>query len=156
MSTTTRAARRSLHRFLATFMFAAIATLLPSAASAQHGDVEAMKAALTASAAAWNANDLEGHVAMYSDTAAMMGGNGPVRGRDRVKAMLGGGFWRDGKPLQQLRFEEIAVRLVGHSAAVTTGKFILTGGGRPDLTGRFTTVWAKEGDTWRVMHDHSS
>ncbi len=37
-----------------------------------------------------------------------------------------------------------------------TGGFALTGGGRPDATGRFTLVWQRTAAGWRIIHDHSS
>ena len=54
--------------------------------------------------------DLDRHVAPYADSATMMGGRGLIRGRPAIRALLERGFWRDRKPLQQLRFEEIVVR----------------------------------------------
>ena len=111
---------------------------------------------LNAIAVAWNAADLERHVAPYADSATMMGSRGLIRGRNAVRDLLARGFWQDGKPLQQLRFEEVEVRMLGRGdAAVVTGKFILTGGGRPEASGRFTTVWELRGGRWLTVHDHS-
>ena len=36
-----------------------------------------------------------------------------------------------------------------------TGKYVLTGGNRPPRSSWFTTVWRKEKDGWRMIHDHS-
>jgi len=86
----------------------------------------------------------------------MMGNNGLIWGRPAIRALLERGFWREGKPLQQLRFEDVVIRLVGgNNAAIVTGKFILTGGGRPDASGRFSTIWEKKNGTWMTVHDHS-
>jgi hypothetical protein len=38
---------------------------------------------------------------------------------------------------------------------VVTGKFVLTGDGRADTTGRFSTVWEQRGGRWITVHDHS-
>lgn len=113
-------------------------------------------AALAASAEAWNRGDLNGHVAMYADSAAFMTGSGPVVGRARTADTLREAFFRDGRPVQQLRFESITVRPLGTGHALVTGHFILSGGGQPDATGWFTTVWARGRDGWRILHDHSS
>jgi uncharacterized protein (TIGR02246 family) len=111
---------------------------------------------LDAIAVAWNNNDIERHVAPYADSATMMGSRGLIRGRNAVRDVLLRGFWRDGKALQQLRFDEVEVRMLGRGdAAVVTGRFILTGGGRDEVTGRFTTVWELRDGRWLTVHDHS-
>jgi uncharacterized protein (TIGR02246 family) len=115
-----------------------------------------MRAELEAIAVAWNANDIERHVAPYADSATMMGSRGLIRGRNAIRDLLARNFWQEGKALQQLRFEEVEVRMLGRGdAAVVTGKFILSGGGRADATGRFTTVWELRGGRWQTVHDHS-
>ena len=129
---------------------------LTSLARAQDPDTTAIRVELQAIADAWNAADMDRHVALYADSATMMGSRGLIWGRSAIRAVLERGFWQDGKPLQQLRFEEIVIRLVGgNNAAVVTGKFILTGGGRPDVTGRFSTVWERKNGRWLTVHDHS-
>lgn len=115
-----------------------------------------LRAELDAIAKAWNESDMPGHVVVYADSATMMGSRGLIRGRDAIRAVLERGFWRDGKPLQQLRFEEVEVRMLGRGdAAVVTGKFVLTGGGRDEQSGRFTTVWERRDGRWLTVHDHS-
>lgn len=112
--------------------------------------------AMEASAAAWNRGDMAGHVALYTDSAAMMGKNGPIVGRDVIRGLLERGFWAGGKPAQQLAFDEIAVTPLGPDHAMLTGKCILTGGGKPEYTCRFTTIWQRTAAGWRIIHDHSS
>ena len=115
-----------------------------------------MRAELEAIAVAWNNNDIVRHVAPYAPSATMMGSRGLIRGRNAIRDVLARGFWQDGKALQQLRFEEVEVRMLGRGdAAVVTGKFVLTGGGRADATGRFSTVWELRGGRWQTVHDHS-
>jgi uncharacterized protein (TIGR02246 family) len=141
-----------------TLLFATLLTVSASTIiSAQTADTTAIRAELQAIAEAWNRNDLDRHVAPYADSATMMGGRGLIRGRPAIRALLERGFWRDGKPLQQLRFEEIEIRPVGGpNAAIVTGKFILTGGDRPEVTGRFTTIWERQRGRWVTVHDHSN
>src|SRR5262245_5053897 len=108
------------------------------------------------SAAAWNRGDLDGHVAMYTDSAAMMGRNGPMVGRMVIRGILERGFWTGGKPAQQLSFSDLVVTPLGAEHAMLTGKCTLTGGGKADFTCRFTTIWEKRPNGWRIIHDHSS
>lgn len=113
-------------------------------------------AELQATADAWNAADLPRHVRPYADSATMMGSRGPVPGRDAIAGVLSRGFWREGKPLQQLRYESIVVRELGPQHALVTGRFVLTGGGQADRSGWFTLVWQQVGGQWVIIHDHSS
>jgi len=118
--------------------------------------VAAIPAALAASAAAWNAADLAGHVRPYADAATFMGGQGPVEGRDRIGEALARSFWKDGTPTQQLSFDRIVVRPLGDRHALATGHFLLTGGGEADKAGWFSLTWEKTEAGWRIVHDHSS
>jgi ketosteroid isomerase-like protein len=85
-----------------------------------------------------------------------MGSSGPIRGRDRVGESLARSFWRDGKPKQKLSFDRIEVRSLGEVHVLSTGHFVLTGGGEADRSGWFSLVWAKTADGWLIVHDHSS
>jgi uncharacterized protein (TIGR02246 family) len=105
---------------------------------------------------AWNRNDLAGHVAAYGDSAVFMVARGPLIGRERIRASLERSFWVDGKPRQQLRFEEIEIRMLGSRDARVMGRFVLFGGGLAEASGRFTTIWEKIDGRWRIIHDHSS
>ena len=57
--------------------------------------------------------------------------------------------------MQLLRYEHMDVRMLGKEHALVTGQYVLTGGGGPDRTGWFTTVWARTRQGWRMIHDHS-
>ena len=109
--------------------------LLAAPALAQPAAEDAIPRLLQASSDAWNAADLDGHVAIYADSARFMTGNGPVTGRHRTRALLEQHFWRDGQPLQQLHFEQITVTPLGAEHALVTGRFVLTGGGKTSAAG---------------------
>ena len=111
---------------------------------------------LQSTADAWNRTDLAGHVAPYADSAAFMTGRGPMIGRHQIEASLRRGFWRDGKPLQMLRYQHVGVRALGRNHALVTGRFVLTGGGRDDAAGWFSLVWERGPKGWEEIHDHSS
>ncbi|HXI21846.1 MAG TPA: nuclear transport factor 2 family protein [Gemmatimonadales bacterium] len=116
---------------------------------------QAIQSAMRASAEAWNRGDIDGHVAMYTDSATMMTRNGPITGRGTIEGLLARAFWRDGKPLQQLSFDDLVVRPLGRDYALLTGKFTLSGGGKPDVSGRYSLVWERTPAGWRIIHDHS-
>lgn len=125
-------------------------------ASAQNDATAVIPAALRASADAWNKADLPGHIGLYTDNATFMGANGPIQGRERVGESLARSFWRDGKPKQTLSFDRIDVRPLGDRHALSTGHFVLSGGGEAERSGWFSLTWEKAGAGWRIIHDHSS
>ena len=116
---------------------------------------QALRRAFQTAENTWNAADLAGHVAMYADSATFMTGRGPLTGKGRIEDVLRRSFWVDGKPTQQLEFRDLVVRPLGNDNALVTGQFILSGGGKPNATGRFSTVWQRTAAGWRMIHDHS-
>jgi ketosteroid isomerase-like protein len=106
-------------------------------------------------AAAWNRGDLAGHVAAYADSAVFMA-PGPVVGREKIQASLARSFWREGRPAYTLRYEDVSLRPLGRDHALMTGRFVLSGGDRPERSGWFSLVWERTAEGWRIIHDHSS
>jgi ketosteroid isomerase-like protein len=119
------------------------------------GDAATIRATLDSTAAAWNRGDLNGYLAAYVDSAMEMGATGVETGRSRIEATMKAGFWRTGRPLQTLHYENVEVRPLGGDKALVTGRFVLTGAGRPDRTGVFTTLWLRTAAGWRMFYDHS-
>jgi uncharacterized protein (TIGR02246 family) len=105
---------------------------------------------------AWNRADLDGHVAMYTDSATMMSGQGPRGGREVIRGMLERGFWAGGQPKAKLDFSDLQVRPLGRDHALMTGAFLLTFPDGRTTNGRYSLVWVRERGQWRIMHDHSS
>jgi ketosteroid isomerase-like protein len=110
---------------------------------------------LNGTAEGWNAGQLSRYLAVYVPGATEMTSDGPKGGVEHIEQTMKNGFWKTGRPLQVLRYESVKVSLLGKKNALVTGQYVLTGGGRPDRTGWFTTVWIKTKDGWRMMHDHS-
>ena len=140
------------------------AMALAATAYAAYGDPAAKKpesaeaqirAALNSTADGWNKGDLGQYLAVYTESATEMGPNGPRGGVKVIEQTMRGGFWKTGRPLQQLRYEHVDVRMLGKENALVTGQYVLTGGDRPDRTGWFTTVWTRTRQGWRMIHDHS-
>jgi uncharacterized protein (TIGR02246 family) len=132
----------------------------PSPAALSADDVTETRALLVRlmeqSRDAWNRSDLNGHVAMYTDSATMMSAQGPRGGRDVIRGMLERGFWAGGQPKAQLQFSDLQVRPLGRDHALMTGAFLLTYPDGKTSGGRYSLVWVREGGEWKIMHDHSS
>lgn len=114
-----------------------------------------IRAVLNSTADGWNKGDLAQYLAAYTPSATEMLSDGPKGGVEVIEQTMRNGFWKTGRPLQQLRYEHLDVRMLGKEHALVTGQYVLTGGGRPDRTGWFTTVWMHTRRGWRMIHDHS-
>ncbi len=115
-----------------------------------------IRALLGESAAAWNRGDLDGHLADNADSIRFRTSKGPIVGKGGTADALRKAFFRDGKPIQALRFEQVSVKPLGAAHALVVGRFVLTGGGQEERSGWFSTVWERQPAGWRVIHDHSS
>lgn len=107
------------------------------------------------SAADWNKADLDAFMALYDTASTFMFSTGPV-GLGKMRANYEKGFFKDGKPIQQLRFEDLEIRSLGADHALLTGKFVLSGNNLADRKGIYTLVFVKRGSGWKILHDHSS
>ncbi len=143
--------------------------------------VEAM---LDASAASWNAGDLDGFIDDYTESPdlAFVGSNGVTRGIAEVRAQYESGYWSTGAPLDSLRFEDIEVQPLGERHALALGRYVLYRPAGVDLpagstagpgtaetagdevadgetvtsTGWFSLVLGLDEGRWRILHDHTS
>jgi uncharacterized protein (TIGR02246 family) len=118
-------------------------------------DAAAIRAVFDTTAAGWNRGELAVYLSAYVDTATAMGSTGLVRGVKGIEGQMRAGFWRTGRPLQMLSYDHLEIRPIGPDQAIATGQYILTGGGRPDRTGWFSTIWVRTPKGWRMVHDHS-
>lgn len=131
------------------------ATATPAAAQRTVDEPAAIRAELQRTADGWNAGNLDAYLASYDDSIVSRGRDGFVRGKAAAAEVMKNGFWKTGKPLQKLRYENLDIRMLGRDHALMTGQFVLSGAERPEQTGWFTTVWKKTPAGWRMIHDHS-
>ncbi len=111
------------------------------------------------SATAWNRADLTGFLATYADdprTAFM--GQTVTLGLDSIRARYIRSYFKDGKaPRDQLAFDELETRMLGPNHALMRGRCILTNPADNSKTYcRYSLVWEKRPEGWRIIHDHSS
>lgn len=118
-------------------------------------DEAAIRALFDSTAAGWNRGDLAVYMSPYADSAVGAGAGSFDVGKAAIERTMRAGFWRNGRPAQELHYENIRVRMLGADYALVNGEFVLTGGGRPERRGLFSTVWARTSDGWRMINDHS-
>ena len=108
------------------------------------------------SAAAWNRADLEGFLTTYANDAVFIGRNVTI-GMDAIRTSYQQNYFRDGQPRQQLAFDELETRMLGPNHALMRGRCILTNPADNKQTFcRYTLVWERRPDGWKIIHDHSS
>ena len=120
-------------------------------------DDAAIRGVLEAQRDAWNAGDLEGYMAGYEHSDALVftsGGNirrGWQETHDKYAARYGG----DSSTMGHLEFELHEVRPLGADGAVVLGHWYLTE--TPESgSGVFSVVFLRTAEGWKVVHDHTS
>jgi uncharacterized protein (TIGR02246 family) len=110
------------------------------------------------SAAAWNRADLDGFLATYADDprTAFVGARVTL-GLDSIRGNYIRNYFRTGAPRDQLAFDELETRMLGDDHALMRGRCILTNPADNSKTYcRYTLVWERRPEGWRIIHDHSS
>lgn len=117
----------------------------------------AIRRMLDASATAWNRGDLQAFLSDYAeeDETSFVSGRVVHYGyswiRDNYAPRFEPGVARD-----SLRFEELASRPLGADHALATARYVLFRGDSVTSTGLFTLVLRRDGEDWKILHDHTS
>ena len=138
-----------------TIFLLTLATLTVSGQKTPNTEAAQIRSVLQITAEGWNSGDLSKYLFAYVPEATEMLSTGPAGGVEAIEKTMKEGFWKSGRPLQQLRYENLVVRMLGKKNALVTGQYVLSGANRPDRSGWFTTVWTKTKAGWRMIHDHS-
>jgi uncharacterized protein (TIGR02246 family) len=98
---------------------------------------------------AFNAGHADRLAALHAKDAAWVDSNGTVHsGREAIRAVLAKAFAAD--PGRTIEFAVEQVRPLGDDVLLETGSSIVTGPDGERSTSACTTVYAKEGDEWRI------
>lgn len=142
-------------------LFAALVGIVVSAKRVQQpgnedSDIAAVRAVLEAQASAWNRGDIAGYMDGYAreETTTFVSGDTVVRG---WKTVLNRYTTRYGtrEKMGRLTFSELEFKPLGAAWLLASGRWQLT---RATDTphGRFTLVFRRGADGWRIIHDHTS
>ena len=127
----------------------------PSPAGDPQADIAAL---LRRSASDWNRGDLPGFMSDYardSLTSYMAAGHvmyGWQAMYDRYQA----NYFAPGKSRDSLSFDELHVRVLTPDFAYATARFKLSHRDSVVASGPFTLILQRQGDRWRILHDHTS
>lgn len=142
----------SIAFFLLVALFLGSSPLVFAATS----DVRQISAVLEAQAEAWNRGDIDGYMNGYARDPGteFVGGDTLTRGwqtvRDRYKKK-----YDSREKMGTLKFSELKITPICSDAALVTGRWKL--GRKLDRPhGRFTLLFRKRPEGWRIVHDHSS
>ncbi|HTI05674.1 MAG TPA: DUF4440 domain-containing protein [Gemmatimonadales bacterium] len=115
-------------------------------------------AMLQRSASDWNRGDLAGFMSDYAQdslTSYMAAGHVQY-GWQPLYDRYQKNYFAPGKSRDSLAFEELRVRVLTPDFAYATARFTLLRRDSVVASGPFTLVLQKQGDRWRILHDHTS
>jgi ketosteroid isomerase-like protein len=107
-------------------------------------------------ARAWDRGDVEGFMRGYwnSKDLVFVSGDSVTRGwqptLDRYKKN-----YNSKEKMGSLKFTDLEIDVLSRNAAVVLGSWSLTRAG-DNPKGKFTLIFKKFGDSWRIVHDHTS
>jgi len=116
----------------------------------------AVRAVMEAQSQAWNRGDIEGYMAGYerSQNTVFVSGDDVTRGwqpvLDRYKKK-----YDSREKMGTLTFSDLEVTPIGNDAAVVLGRWHLKRA-NDEPHGRFTLLFRKTKQGWKIVHDHSS
>ena len=142
-----------------------IITIFPPSLSAQHSAgatkrhdkiAAAIRAVLEAQSEAWNRGDIEGYMNGYwrSNETVFISGDSLTRGwqtvLDRYKQN-----YNSREKMGTLTFSDLEITPIGNDSAVVIGRWHLQRA-KDEPHGRFTLIFRKTKQGWRIVHDHTS
>lgn len=115
-------------------------------------------AMLERSAADWNRGDLAGFMSDYArdSLTSYVSGAHVQYGWQALYDRYERNYFAPGKSRDSLAFEELRVRALTPDFAYATARFRLLRGDSVVASGPFTLVVQRQGDRWRILHDHTS
>ncbi len=127
------------------------------AGSLPAGSAEAeIRAVLQAQAEAWNRGDLDGYMNGYArgNATVFVSGDTLTRGwkivRDRYARK-----YNSREKMGTLSFSEVNVTTLSADTALVAGRWkLIRSDDQPH--GRFTLLFRRTGEGWRIVHDHTS
>jgi ketosteroid isomerase-like protein len=118
--------------------------------------IVAVQAVLKAQADAWNRGDIEGYMDGYArgDNTVFISGDNLTRGwqtvLDRYKRN-----YNSREKMGTLTFSDLGITVLSKDAALVLGRWhLLRANDEPH--GRFTLVFRKTKQGWKIVHDHTS
>jgi uncharacterized protein (TIGR02246 family) len=118
--------------------------------------VAAVRAVIDAQSAAWNRGNIEGYMDGYARSAdtIFVSGDNVTRGWQTVLDHYKKNYDSREK-MGTLTFSELEITPLGNDTAIALGRWRLQRT-KDEPHGRFTLVFRKTKQGWRIVHDHTS
>ena len=147
------------YRILKSLLLVTIVTAsIPSLAQNRGNDrlIIAVRAVLDAQLAAWNRGDLEGYMDGYqrSPDIVFISGDRVTRGWQTVLERYKRSYDTREK-MGVLTFSDLEITILSKDAALVFGRWQLKRS-KDEPRGRFTLLFKKTKNGWRIVHDHTS
>ena len=113
-------------------------------------------AVMNAQAAAWNNGDIEGYMRGYwnNEKLAFISGDSVTRGWQSTLERYKKGYDSREK-MGTLKFSDLAIDILSKDAATVLGSWSLTRA-KDNPHGKFTLIFRKFKEGWRIVQDHTS
>jgi uncharacterized protein (TIGR02246 family) len=141
----------------ATILLFAIIPLLAGGTDKRESKIiAAVRAVIDAQREAWNRGDVEGYMDGYarSEDTIFVSGDTVTRGwqtvLDRYKKN-----YNSREKMGTLTFSDLEITPIGGDAAIVLGRWRLQRA-QDEPHGRFTLIFRKTKQGWRIVHDHTS
>jgi uncharacterized protein (TIGR02246 family) len=142
--------------FLAVYVLSATAPVAPGGQGKNAGAITEIRAVLHAQQEAWNRGDIDGFMNGYarSGSTVFVSEDAVRRGWENVRERYLKKY-SDRAKMGVLTFSDLEIMPLGSDSAVVLGRWKLKRAqDRPH--GRFTLIFRKTADGWRIVHDHTS
>lgn len=151
--------KRPILRILALLpLFATVAAQEPSSGNATNDTRAAVEQVLRTQQDAWNHHDLEAFMAGYwnSPDLTFFSGAKETVGWQATLDRYRTTYASPGHEMGKLDFSDLRVQSLGPDAAFVRGAWQLTLSDGKTPHGRFTLIFRKLPDGWKIIHDHTS
>jgi ketosteroid isomerase-like protein len=143
----------------AVFLIFTLAFVLPAFAQTeqQKADIENdILAVMTTQAAAWNRGDIDGFMQGYwrSEKLVFASGDSVTRGWQPTLERYKKNYDSKAK-MGELAFTDLEVNVLSKDAAVVLGSWSLKRE-KDNPKGKFTLIFRRVKEGWRIVHDHTS
>ncbi len=120
-------------------------------------EMKKIRAVLDRQVEAWNRQDLDGFMNGYwqSENLTFYSGGINVSGWKTTLDRYRNRYLGAGNEMGQLNFSDIQIELLGPTSAFVRGHWRLKMSAS-EPGGLFTLVFRKMGDSWKIVHDHTS
>lgn len=139
-------------------VLAAVAVALEPSESTPDNTRGAIEHVLHTQQDAWNHHDLEAFMAGYwnSPDLTFFSGAKQTAGWQATLDRYRATYASPGHEMGRLDFSDLRIEILGPEAAFVRGAWLLTMPDGKTPHGRFTLIFRKFPDGWKIIHDHTS